>query len=117
MCLYLDVSVQIHGLLKFGLVQNLMLFFSNDIAVQETFGNHKTTGSLFCCLQTDDLGSCFLNEARPLAIRYPLGSSAFFAAEYMHVSRLHNHKNLRKSFVLSSANHMVEPSGASRVTS
>ena len=38
--------------------------FSNDIAVQETLGNQKTTGSLFCCLRSDNLGRRFLNEVR-----------------------------------------------------
>ena len=32
-----------------------MLFLVNDTAAEEMFGNHKTTGSLFCCLLSDDL--------------------------------------------------------------
>ena len=81
-----------------------MLFSSNDIAFQETFGNDKTADSftLFCCLQCDDLGRYFLNEARRATLGS--GSSAFLAVEF--VSRLHNHNNLRKSFVLLSANQI-----------
>ena len=71
--------------------------FSNGIAVQETFGSHKITASLFCCLRSDEPARCFVNEARPLAL-FPSGSSVFFAVEF--VWRLHNHNNLRKSFVL-----------------
>ena len=51
MSLYLHVLFTLMGFFSLVLCgTRLMLFFSNGIVVQETFGNHKTTGSLFCCL-------------------------------------------------------------------
>ena len=46
-----------------------------------SYSSHKTTGSLFCCLRSDDLGKLFLKEACPSLLFFRQLGWAFFAVE------------------------------------